>query len=94
MGLPPVDAGSIHESERPESSGSVVSPVGEDGAVRGVAEAGGSDHWLGPAPFIALTRSKYEAPFVRPVTVVEVVVDTPSPKVIQLAPALPLYSTT
>lgn len=46
-----------------------------------------------PIKFFAVTRNSYELPALNPVTVAEVVVDTPSEKVVHVPDVATRYST-
>ena len=67
--------------------------LGGEGTVAGVTE---DDVAVAPVPkaFVALTRNVYAVPFVRPVTVAEAAVDTPSVNVVHVVPELDEYRTT
>ena len=70
---PPFDAGAVHTNEICVLPSVTCTPVGASGTVRGV-EADDDDEYVPvPTVFTAATRKTYCVPFVRPVTVYDVV---------------------
>ena len=74
MGLPPSEAGAIHKTTARTSPGIADTSVGVPGAVGVVTEFDESEDGLAPMEFVAVTVKVYAVPFVRPVTVTEVLV--------------------
>jgi len=86
IGALPVLSGAVHVSVTSESPPLPVGAPGAPGEVTaavGVAAAEIGDAGPAPTEFTALTRNSYAVPFVSPVTVAAVVVETPSSKVDQ-----------
>ena len=65
--------------------------VGDEGSVSTIGEVNEAKEF--PIRFFAVTRNSYELPAVKPVTVAEVVVDTPSVNVVQVPDVATRYST-
>ena len=86
MALPPVDDGEDHVRLTWLLPRVPATPVGVPGVVNGVIAFVTSDHAPVPAAFTAATLNVYPVPLVRPVTVVDRAVDTPSANVDQLVP--------
>jgi len=72
IGLPPSEAGAVHETTAEISLGIADTPLGAPGAVGVVTEFDESEDGLVPMEFVAVTVKVYAVPFVRPVTVTEV----------------------
>ena len=68
-----------------------VNGLGAEGVVRGVTDADTAEGVLRPAAFCARTLNTYAVPFARPVTVADVVVETPSVYVSQEVPPFAEY---
>ena len=69
-----MEAGAVHETTDCAFTFEVaVTDVGAPGATAGTAAADATETAPVPAEFVALTVNVYEVPFVRPVTVQEVV---------------------
>ena len=66
--------------------------VGADGRVSTTGDVKDAKEF--PIKFFAVTRNSYELPAVRPVTVADVVVETPSENVVHVPEVETLYSTT
>ena len=87
--------GAVHESDTRALPGVAARPVGAPGTVVcggavGVADAT-ADAVLVPTELTALTRKLYSVPFVRPVTVADVVVRVPSLNVLHELALAVLY---
>ena len=82
MGLP--EGPAAKATEREPSAGVIVEMVGAPGTPKGVTWLDGSDDAPLPTALTAVTRKMYAVPSVRPVTVAEVAVETPSEKSIQV----------
>jgi hypothetical protein len=90
MLAPPLSEGAVQVRATEALPNVPASAVGALAVVRGVAGAEVADQ----APcssFTAATRKTYGVPFVRPITVALVLVETPSEAVVQLEPASELY---
>ncbi len=74
MGLPPSEVGAVHATTAETSLGIANTSVGVPGAVGVVTEFDESEDGLAPMEFVAVTVKVYAVPFVRPVTVTEVLV--------------------
>ena len=72
IGLPPSEAGAVHETTARTSPGIADTSVGAPGTVGVVTEFDASEVALVPMEFVAVTVKVYVVPFVRPVTVTEV----------------------
>ena len=81
-------AGAVHDRLTWVSPAVVVRPVGAPAVVIGVDNDELDEYELVPMALTAATRKMYAVPFVRPVTVADVAVDTPSANVVQEAPEL------
>jgi hypothetical protein len=94
IALPPFEPG-VKETEADPSPPIAVPIVGAAGAVGAAGVAVAVELGvLVPTALIALTRKLYDNAFVKPVTVVEVEVEVPSEKVVQVVGSLAnLYST-
>jgi hypothetical protein len=92
--LAPLEAGAAHDSETLSASGVAVRAVGVPGVVAGVICGMRADHAPWPTEFTAATLTMYAVPLMRPVTVADVAVLTPSLKVAQVLPANEKYWTT
>ena len=68
IGLPPSEAGAVHETTACLSPGVADALVGAPGAVAGVTEVDGSERALVPMEFVAVTVKVYVVPLARPVT--------------------------
>ena len=69
-----MEAGAVHDTtDWPFAFDVAVTDVGAPGAVAGTAAADATDATPVPAEFVAAAVNVYEVPFVRPVTVQEVV---------------------
>ena len=88
IALPPLEIGAVHDNETCPLPRVGVTEVGVPGVVNGVMLDEAVEYEPVPAPLIAATRNAYAVPFVNPVTVTEVVVDTESLKVVQFVPSL------
>ena len=62
--------------------------VGAAGVVAGVMPVSGVDQGLVPSAVICATRNWWGMPRVRPVTVIDVLVEVPSVKVVQVVPSV------
>ena len=87
MGLPPVLEGAAHVKDTDPLFGVAVKFCGAPGVVLGVAVIV-LEFALLPAAFTACTKNVYDAPLVRPVTLMEVEV---LPVFVQLVPPLLEY---
>ena len=65
-----------------------VMPVGAAGTVAGMIPVSGVDQGLVPSAVTCATRNWWGVPRVRPVTVIEVEVDVPTLKVVQVVPSV------
>ena len=74
IGLPPSEAGAVHETNAETSLGIADTPLGTPGTRSGVTEFDASEGRLVPLEFVAVTVKVYAVPLVRPVTVSEVAV--------------------
>jgi hypothetical protein len=74
IGLPPSEAGAVHETTARTSPGIADTSVGAPGTIAGVTGVDGSEDRLVPLEFVAVTMKVYAVPLVRPVTVSEVAV--------------------
>ena len=72
IGLPPSEVGAVHETSADTSLGIANTSVGVPGAVGVVTEFDESEDGLAPMEFVAVAVKVYAVPFVRPVTVTEV----------------------
>ena len=68
MGLPPSEAGAIHETTARTSPGIADTSVGAPGTVGVVTEFDPSERALVPMEFVAVTVKVYGVPLARPVT--------------------------
>ena len=74
IGLPPSEAGAVHETTARTSCGVADTPLGAPGTRARVTEFDASEDRLVPLEFVAVTMKVYAVPLVRPVTVSEVAV--------------------
>ena len=81
-------AGAVHDRFAIPLPPDPVRPVGAPGRVAGVVELEFDEYVPVPTEFTPATRKMYAVPFVSPVTVADVAVDTPSVNVFQDAPEL------
>jgi hypothetical protein len=88
IALPPVEVGADHARTTCPLPAEPAIPVGEPGADLGIAADDAVENELVPARFVAATLNMYDTPFVNPVTVDEVLVDTPSANVDHETPLL------
>ena len=88
MGCPP-SSGAVHEMVR-ESAVFVVTVmlVGAAGVTAGMMLVSAVEYGLVPSAVICATRNWYGVPRVRPVTVIDVDVDTSSTNVVQVVPSV------
>ena len=76
---PPPFTGAVHDSEAPPFAAVAVTPIGTPGTADDAVGVTGCDQLDAaavPDDRIGVTRKTYDAPFVNPVTVIDVVVDT------------------
>ncbi len=86
---PPSEPGAVKPTVAVVDPVAVATPiVGAPGTVRGVTAAETVEDGPVPAALVALTRNVYDVPFVKPVTVADADVQTPSLNVDQIAPEL------
>src|SRR5665213_1680709 len=78
------DNGGVNAKDRAPSCAVTDVMVGDVGTPIGVTELEGADAAPDPAVFTASTWNTYAVPSVRPVTVVDGVVETPSAKVVHV----------
>ena len=91
IGLPPFDAGAVHESATDASPAVPTTPVGAPGAVAaaaGVIAADAAESAPVPMPLIAATLNVYAVPLVRPVTLRVVAFE---PVTIAVCAVAPMY---
>ena len=93
MALPPFEAGAVHVTVTWVSPGVPAAEVGAPGTVYGMTADEAVDQEPDPTKFAAFTRNKYDVPFVSPVTVADVEVDTPSVNVVHVEPLSEEYCT-
>ena len=86
IAAPPSLVGAVHVTDTEAFPAVPDTFVGVPGVVRGVTGPDMPQFALGPAELTKLTRNVYGVPFVKPVTVALVAVDTPSTKVVQVVP--------
>ena len=83
---PQLLAGAVHVKETCVLPAVPTTFVGAPGGAAGVTETDAVETVPVPAALVALTRNVYAVPFVKPVTVVEAVVDVPSANVVHVVP--------
>ena len=73
--MPPFDAGASHDRATSPSPAAPTTDVGAFGVVYAATAADDVEYELSPAALVATTLNLYEVPFVRPVTVNDVLED-------------------
>jgi hypothetical protein len=86
--LPPLEVGAVHDNETCPSPRVGTTDVGVPEVVNGVTLEEAVENVPRPAPLIAATRNVYAVPFVSPVTVTDVEVETESLNVVHVVPLL------
>ena len=72
IGLPPFEAGAVHETIASTSSGIADTSVGAPGGPMGITALEEAELRLGPTEFVAVTVNVYAVSWVRPITVTDV----------------------
>jgi hypothetical protein len=93
IGLPPLEAGAVHDTVACPAPAVAVTPVGAPGAAAGVTALDAADAGPVPAEFVAVTVNVYAVPFVSPVTLAVVAGGLPVTVVVGCAVA-PMYGVT
>jgi hypothetical protein len=81
-----LDSGTVHDKLTCPLPAVATTLDGASETVRGVALADAEEYVPVPAAFTAATRKTYDVPFVKPVTVADVDVETESLNVVQVEP--------
>ena len=84
---PPLLTGALHVRETCVLPAVPATDVGAPGGAAGVTEPDAVETVPVPATFDALTLNVYGVPFVKPVTVAEVAVATPSTNTVYVVPS-------
>jgi hypothetical protein len=87
IALPPLLAGAVQVTFDCRAPVDADTDVGAFGSVKGVIEDVFVEYEPVPTAFLAATLNTYGVPFVSPVTVTEVAIDTVSANVVQLVGA-------
>ena len=82
---PPLLAGAVQVRATDALPAVPATEVGAPGGAAGVTELEDAEVPR-PTALIAVTRNVYAVPFVKPVTLVEAVVDVPSANIVQVVP--------
>jgi hypothetical protein len=91
---PPLDEGAVHDNKTCISPDTPTTEVGTPGTPATSTPVDDVEYAPVPTLFTAATLKMYVEPFVKPETVVVVVVDVPSANVDQLDPEFDEYCTT
>ena len=86
MTIAPPLAGALHDTAKVPLPGSTARSEGALGVDRGVTDADANENEPVPTEFTAATRKIYATPLVNDVTELVATEDTPSEKVVQVAP--------